>query len=274
MPSDGSEPIFRAEAVAAIDSVDRLDEAITIVSARSGLALTAILVLAAITLLWAVFGTIPVTVAGRGVFVAGSGTAHITAADDGTIQSIDVAVGENAWRGEAIARERTLNGQIVALRAPRDGTVVEITGRATVFVHRGDPVAGVAPTGAQLRAIVFVPVASDRHVEPGMPASVVPADVPQLSGRAVRAEVASVAPYPASADRIRNALADDALAAQFSTAVPVREVELQLLVGADGKLDWRGVFGAKAPPAGGTPCTATIQVQERHPIEIIFSRSQ
>jgi multidrug efflux pump subunit AcrA (membrane-fusion protein) len=272
--TNGNEPIFRAEAVAAIDSVDRLDEAITIVSARSGLALTAILVLVAIALLWAIFGRIPVTVAGRGVFVAGSGTAHITAVDDGTIQSIDVAVGENVQPGEAIARERTQSGQIVALRAPRAGMVVEIAGRTTVFVHRGDPVASIAPSGAQLRAIVFVPVATDRHVDPGMPASVVPADVPQLSGRAVRAEVASVAPYPASADRIRNALQNDALAAQFSSAVPVREVQLQLLAGSDGNLVWRGIFGAKAPPAGGTPCTATIQVRERHPIEIIFSRSE
>lgn len=274
MSSSGNEPIFRAEAVAAIDSVDRLDEAITIVSARSGLALTAILVLAGVGVLWAIFGTIPVTITGRGVFVAGAGTAHITATDDGTIQSIDVAVGQSVLAGQAIARERTLGGQIVALRAPRAGSVVEIAGRPTVFVHRGDPVASVAPSGAQLRAIVFVPVATDRHVEPGMAASVVPADVPELSGRAVQAEVASVAPYPASADRIRNALQDDALAAQFSASVPVREVQLQLLVGSDGNLIWRGLFGAKASPAGGTPCTATIAVRERHPIEIIFSRSE
>lgn len=269
-----NDPLFRAEAVAAIDSVDRLDEAITIVSARSALALTAILLMVVLALAWACFGTIPVAVAGRGVFVAGSGTAVISAPDDGTIQTVDVAVGQGVRRGEAVARERTPDGQIVALRAPQDGTVVEISGAATLFVHRGDPVASVAPAGASLRAIVFVPVASDRHVEPGMPANVVPADVSALGGRAVHAQVVSVAPYPASAESIRNALQDDALAAQFSAAVPVREVQLELQKNPDGSLAWSGVFGATAPPAGGTPCTATIQVQERHPIELIFSRSQ
>jgi hypothetical protein len=107
-----------------------------------------------------------------------------------------------------------------------------------------------------------------------MPANVIPADVPSLSGRAVRAEVASVAPYPASPERIRAALQDDALAAQFAAAVPVREVQLKLLTAPDGKLVWQGFFGATAPPAGGTPCTAIVQVRQRHPIEIIFSRSQ
>ncbi|HTX03851.1 MAG TPA: HlyD family efflux transporter periplasmic adaptor subunit [Candidatus Acidoferrales bacterium] len=272
--TNGGETIFRAEAVAAIDSIDRLDEAITIVSARSGLALAAIFVLVAITLLWAIFGTIPVTIEGRGVFVAGSGTARITAAADGTIENVDVSVGDSVSPGEAVARERTQDGAVVALRAPRAGVAVEIAARPTLFVHRGDTLASVAPTGSQLRAIVFVPVNTDRHIEPGMPASVVPADVPELSGRAVKAEVASVAPYPASADLIRNALQDDALAAQFSPTVPVREVQLQLLEGPNHNLMWRGVFGGKTPPAGGTPCTALIQVRERHPIEIIFSRSQ
>lgn len=272
--SNGSEPIFRAEAVAAIDAVDRLDEAITIVSARSGIALTALLGLIAIALSWGFFGTIPVTVAGRGAFVSGSGAAHITAVDDGTIERIDVAVGDSVRVGQAIASERTPIGKIVALRAPRGGTVIEIAAPPTTFVHRGETVASVAPSGAELRAIVFVPVDTDRHVEPGMPASVTAADVPEFSGRAVRAEVANVAPYPASASRIRNALQDEALVAQFSAAVPVREVQLKLLAGSDGKLIWQGLFGAKAPPVGGTPCTATIQVRERHPIEIIFSRSQ
>jgi multidrug efflux pump subunit AcrA (membrane-fusion protein) len=260
------DPIFRAEAVAAIDAVDRLDEAITIVSARSVLALSAILIL--------VSGSIPVTVAGRGVFVAGSGTAQVSAPDDGTIQTVDVAVGQTILRGQALARERTPAGQIVALRAPQDGTVVEIAAAATVFVRRGDPIASVAPAGSALRAVVFVPVDTDRHVETGMSASIVPADVPALGGRAVRAQVVSVAPYPASVERIHNALQDDALAAQFSAAVPVREVQLELQRRPDGSLRWNGVVGAASPPAGGTPCTATIEVQQRHPIEIIFSRSQ
>ncbi len=268
-----NEPLFRAEAVAAIDSVDRLDEAITIVSARSALALTAILVLVAIAVVWACFGTIPVTVQGHGVILAGSGTVQLIVTKDGTILTVDVAVGDGVTRGEAIARERTAAGAIVALRASQSGTVIEITRAAGVFVHAGDSVASIA-SAAPLRAIVFVPVASDRHVEDGMTASVVPVDVPGLGGRGLQAQVVGVAPYPASAERIRNALQDDSLAAQFAAAEPVREVQLELQQRPDGSLIWNGIGGATAPPAGGTPCTATILVKERHPIDIVFSRSQ
>jgi HlyD family secretion protein len=255
-----SEPLFRSEAVAAIDSADRLDEAITIVSARSALALTAILVLVAIGLLWACFGTIPVTVEGRGVLVTGNGTAHVSAIADGTIERMTIAIGDSVHRGEPIVRERTAYGPL-ALRAPVTGTVVEITHQGTGFVHLGDVVARIASSGP-LDAVVFVPVASERHVEVGMTAGVVPADAPELGGRGVPAQVVSVAPYPASADRIRNALQDDALAAQFSPEVAVREVRLELQERPGESL------------ASGTPCTATIRVRQMHPIELLFARSQ
>jgi hypothetical protein len=263
--------VFRDEAVAAIDAVDRLDEAMTIVSARSAIALAAIALLVLLALAWAVFGTIPVTVTGHGVFVAGAGTAQVSAPDDGTIQTIDTAIGESVQPGDAIARERTSSGDIITMRAPQSGTVVQIVQAATAFVRRGDPVASVAPNGATLRALVFVPVASDRHVVAGMPARVAPVDVSALSGSAVFASVAEVAPYPATAEQIRNALQNDALTAQFSPSEAVREVVLNLQTTAGGALAWSG-GASPTPPTGGTPCTVTVVVRDIHPIELIFSR--
>jgi multidrug efflux pump subunit AcrA (membrane-fusion protein) len=269
-----STPLFRSEAVAAIDAVDRLDEAMTIVSARSAFALAALLVLIAVALAWAVFGTIPVTVTGHGVFIAGAGTARVVAADDGTIQTVDVAAGDHVVAGDVIARERTAGGDIIAVRSPQNGNVVELVAQATAFVRRGDPIAAIASGGGTLRAVVFVPVASDRHVTTGLTARVAPADIAATSGRAVRAVVAAVAAYPASADRIRSALQDDALAAQFPTATPVREVELDLETTPGGALLWSGAIGAITQPTGGTPCTATILVRSVHPIELVFARNQ
>ncbi len=255
-----NEPLFRSEAVAAIDSADRLDEGITIVSGQSVIALAAILVLVAIGLLWACFGTIPVTVEGRGVLLTGNGTAHVSAIVNGTIERVSIAIGDSVHRGDPIIRERTPYG-VLALRAPVTGTVVEITGPGSGFVHLGEVVASIAPPGP-LGAVVFVPVASERHVEVGMTAGVLPADAPELGGRGVPARVVSVAPYPASADRIRNALQDDALAAQFSPDVAVREVRLELQSQPGEAL------------ASGTPCTATISVRQMHPIELLFARSK
>ncbi len=170
--------MFRDEAVAAIDAVDRLDEAMTIVSARSAIALSAIGLLVLLALAWAVFGTIPVTVTGRGVFARGA------------------------------------------------------------------------------RAVVFVPFASDRRIVAGMPARLAPIDASAQNGSAIIASVAEVAPYPATAEEIRRALQNDALAAQFSPTVLVREVELDL----------------QSAATKGIPCTATIIVRDVHPIDLVFSR--
>ena len=259
--------------MAAVDAVDRLDEAMTIVSARSAFALGALLVLIVIALLWAFFGTIPVTVTGRGVFVSGEGVVRVASSDDATILEVDVAPGVTVRGGDVIARERNTLGTVVALRAPRAGTVIELVQDAGAVVRRGDAVVSIATSGQKLRAIVFVPVASDRHVERGMTARVAPVDIAATSGRAVRASVAAVAPYPASADRIRRALQDDALAAQFPATLPVREVQLELATTAAGVPIWSGTNAPVAPPAGGTPCTATILVRGEHPIDLVFSRS-
>jgi HlyD family secretion protein len=266
--------LFREKAVASIDSVERFDEAIEIVSARSAFALGAIAVLLVLIALWAVFGRVPVGLQGRGIVVAGSGIQPVISGTDGTLIGLPDRVGDVVAQGAAIARVRTTSGDIVALRAPAAGKLAQRSAQIGSFVRSGDVVATIEPAGASPLAVIFVPVETDRRVVVGMPVRLSPADArPDVFGF-LRGRVTYAAPFPASADRIKAALQNDAVAAAFSADVPVREVHIAVDVDERGQLVWSGLRNAGRTLSPGTPCTATIVVDERAPVTFLLPQSQ
>jgi HlyD family secretion protein len=266
--------LFREKAVASIDSVERFDEAIEIVSSRSVIALITIGVLLFFIVVWAIFGRVPVGLQGRGVVVAGSGAQPVVAPAEGTLIALPRQVGDTVAQGEAIARMRTTSGDIVALRAPSSGTLAQRSPQLGSFVRSGDAIATIQPVGANPVAVIFVPVETDRRVAAGMPVRLSPADAqPDVFGY-LRGHVTYAAPFPASLDRIKAALQSDAVAAEFSPDVPVREVHVALDVDASGNLIWSGLRNAGRTLLPGTPCTATIVVEDRAPISFVLPEAR
>lgn len=265
--------LFREEAISAIDSVEKFDEAIAVVSSHSVLALAIIGGLLFLLVGWSIFGRIPVGLQGRGVIVAGSGVAPVVAAAEGTIVDLPGHVGDTVPEGAAVARMRTTTGDIVALRAPVSGTLAQRSPALGSFVRQGDAIATIEPVGANPTAVVFVPVETDRRVVAGLPVRLSPADArPDVFGF-LRGHVTYAAPFPASADRIRAALQNDAVAAGFSPDVAVREVHIALDVDADGNLIWSGLQNSGRTLSPGMPCYATIVVEERAPISFVLPQT-
>ena len=149
--------LFREEAISAIDSVEKFDEAIAVVSSHSILALAIIGGLLLLLIGWSVFGRIPVGLQGRGVIVAGSGIAPVVAAAEGTIIELPAHVGDTVPLGAAVARMRTTAGDVVALRAPVAGVLAQRSPQVGSFVRQGDAIATIEPAGANPTAVVFVP---------------------------------------------------------------------------------------------------------------------
>jgi hypothetical protein len=271
-PENGG--LFRERAVSGIDSVERFDEAIGIVSSRSILALSAIGVLLAFVMLWAIFGRIPVGLQGRGVVIAGSGVQPVVATSEGTLIALPGQVGDTVAQGAAIARMRTTSGDIVALRAPAAGRLAQRSPQLGSFVRSGDAIAAIEPVGASPAAVVFVPVETDLRVAAGMPVRLSPADArPDVFGY-LRGHVTYAAPFPASPDRIRAALENDAVASSFSPEVPVREVHVALDTDSQGNLIWSGLQNARRNLSAGTPCYVTVVVEDRAPISFVLPQTQ
>ncbi|HZV77529.1 MAG TPA: HlyD family efflux transporter periplasmic adaptor subunit [Candidatus Babeliales bacterium] len=271
--SDGG-GFFREKAVASIDSVERFDEAIEIVSSRSLIALGAVGILLFLVVVWSIFGRVPIGLPGRGVVVAGSGVQPVVATADGTLIALPGQVGDVVAQGAAIARVRTPAGDVIALRAPGPGRLAQRSPQLGSFIHSGDAIAAIEPVGAAPAAAIFVPVETDRRVAVGMDVRLSPADArPDVFGY-LRGHVTYVAPFPASPDRIKAALQNDAVAAGFAPEIPVREVHVALDVDAQGNLIWSGLQNARRTLSPGTPCNATIIVSQRAPISFVLPQTQ
>lgn len=266
--------LFREKAVSSIDSVERFDEAIVIVPSRNTVALAIIGALLAGAMIWAIFGRVPVGLQGHGVIVTGSGVQPVIATEAGTLIDLPAGIGDSVGQGAAVARLRTAGGRIVALRATGDGVLAQRSPQLGSFVRAGDTVAVIEPTRALPAAVVFVPVETDRRAAVGMPVNISPADAsPDVFGY-LRGHVIYVAPFPASPDRIKAALENDAVASSFSPDIPVREVHVALDVDAQGNLIWSGLHNAHRDLAVDTPCDATVVVEQRHPISFLLPQRQ
>lgn len=273
LPQPSGSELFRKKAVSAIDSVERFDEVITVVSSHAAVALTAIGLLATLAIAWAILGRVPVGLQGRGVIVAGSGSAPVIARVEGTLISEPGQVGDVFQRGTAVARIRTMSGVVVALRAPATGRLAQRSPQLGSFVEPSDTVAVIEPIGAVPSAVIFVPVETDRRVAVGMQVRLSPADAPPYVFGFLRGYITYVAPLPATLDRVKASLENDAVAAGFSQDVAVREVHVALDVDALGNAIWSGIQNGNVDLSPGMPCFATIVVDERAPISFVLPQT-
>jgi hypothetical protein len=253
--SSGKSSLFRARALDAIDSREGLDELMTIVPERSLYALTAIVVLLVALLLWGIFGRVPIVERGAGVVASSGGTSIVSAPADGTLISGPLPIGSVVTSGRVIARVRTGALEDVPLRAPLDGTIVDVRVRGNVAVKRGDPIVTIEPSGAVLRIVGFVDYRAQPQVVPGMAARVTPIDDSGVAPAALRGRVDAAAPEPATAARVATVIANGSLAATLGGTV--REVSITI----DGD-------AGKITP--GSPFSIVLVTGEVSPLAFLF----
>src|SRR5271170_7120859 len=96
---------FRQAALERVDSLEQLDGLLTVTTARSWIALTAIAVLIAVALGWSVIGRLPSYVEGRGLFIREGGSiASAAAPGAGTLAKLLVEKGDHIAAGQVVAQ--------------------------------------------------------------------------------------------------------------------------------------------------------------------------
>jgi len=96
--------IVKREQIDYIDSPERLNEMVRVVSSRAWLALYTFFVLIAVALVWAIFGSIPRTVTGKGILIQSGGVIEISANSNGKVKKIYVNAGDDINEKDVIAK--------------------------------------------------------------------------------------------------------------------------------------------------------------------------
>ena len=205
-------PLFRERALEAIDSLDGLDELITIVPARSWIALAAIGTLLLVLVVWGVFGRVPVVKRGAGIVSAAGGQQTAIAPAAGVLIAEPLPIGSVVEPGEVVARIRTAMLETVPLRAAVGGRVVDVRHRISDVVKRGDPIVTIEPQGARLSVEGFVEYSVRRPIAVGTAAELKPLDESSGLASPERGTIVAAAPQPASAERVAAILGNDRVA--------------------------------------------------------------
>lgn len=271
------ERLFRKEALDRLSSPEELDQLMQITSPRSWLALLAIILLIVAGIAWGIWGSIAETTSGEGILIRG-GIDTISAPVSGRLDDIYIRLGDSVEQGQVIARVLPTNSdELVRVESNSNGRVIEVRVAAGNFVQIGEPLVNLEPTGdvvQDIEAILFLPATEGKKVRPGMKVQVIPTTVRAEETGVMLGWVRTVSEVPESQESLRRVLENDDLVTRFfeiTNNAPI-QVRVDLVPARDSVsgYKWSSPEGAKVDIQSGTLFDATIILDEKPPIELIF----
>lgn len=153
------------------------------------------------------------------------------------------------------------------IRSRHAGQVTEVKVNAGDVVARGSAIATVAPEddGSSLVALLYVPAADGKRIEPGMSAEIVPTTVERAVYGHIPGRVAAVAPLPATAEGMRRVLQNDQLVQQLLAGGAPIEVRIALDrdPGNASGFAWSASSGPEASISAGSIVGGQVVVDRR-----------
>lgn len=98
------EKMFRKSALDRLSSPEQLDMMVRITSPAGWVALTALIGLIVVAIMWSIFGSIPTKVIGSAMLIKTGGVVEVSARSSGLITDVSVRAGDMVKRGQKIAR--------------------------------------------------------------------------------------------------------------------------------------------------------------------------
>lgn len=185
---------FQNEPLELPTNLERLDQTLHVVGIKGWAIISVLLLLIVLTLGWAVFGTIPITISGKCIALDPQASYLVQSTQNGVVKSIPVSLGNKVQQGTPLLLFESGD----TINAPVDGKVISID------VAQGEVIASghsafwmekqVDPEN--LKILVFVPLFLEQQIKPGMVA-LAELDIADSEkyGR-IQGKVEEIVPYP------------------------------------------------------------------------------
>jgi hypothetical protein len=235
--------------------VERFDDAIVVTRTRAWIGLVACLALVVGVIVWATVTRVDTTVKASGISLVNGAITSVNSPVDGTIKSVDVAVGDQVASSQALVTVHATDGTVATVVSPLNGRVLNLPDGAGAPIHGGDQVVALAQTSGPLQVRMFIPPAKAQQVEVGTKAILA---YPQ--GVTVKGTVTQIGQVPLTLHQISDSIGSPAIAA--------------LIASGDGLIP---VWVTPSVPAGdrgafdnGDVAAVTLIVGTKHPINYVF----
>ncbi len=259
--------LFREQALKKQSSPEQLDELIQITNSASWLALAAFGGLIIVALIWGIFGSIPTTTTGTGVFIKGGDINSVLAPTSGEVREINVKVGEVIKVGQRVGRV----GNVTAT-SPAGGRVMQILVDPGTFINAGTPLISIEGPGATTVVLAYLALAEAKKVQPGMQAQISPSTVKKEEFGSILGKVVAVAEFPSTMSSLKGTLVNEELikiVANMEGPVEVR-IDLDRDPNAPSGYKWTSAGGPPIPISNGTLGAVTVVISDQMPISMIL----
>ena len=268
--------LYRKSSLDKLSNPEQLDRMIKISSPLSWLALVAVLLVIAATVVWSIIVTLPTTETVSGMIVDSSNVSAIYSDATGALTKLSINAGSEVNPGDKIAEIKCSDGTVKSVVADQAGVLSAYSREVGSFVVAGTEIARVTPRDVGSQVIVcFVPLAYAQKFEKGMEVLVYPAAIDTQKYGHMEAEIVSVEEYAANTESLAYVLGEDNLVAQqFATNGPVVSVvcKLKTDAGTASGYYWSSGSAKNLTVSNGTVVSTKIVVDECAPITKLIGK--
>lgn len=262
-------PEYRASAMGHLSSPEQLDTEVRLVRPAGWIALGAIGLVLIGFIAWCFLGSVQTTVSAAGVLTTQYGSSNSLAPDAGVIAEILVTQGDQVSEGQTVAVITTSSGDVM-ISASASGQVVEVLAYPTDAVADGATVVSIQPDD-ELRAFVFIPVASSQPIKAGMPVQIAVTTVAPERYGLLRGTVTRVGSHPATRAGVGALLNNDDITSIVVSGAPVFQIEVALTpADTPSGYAWTSGAGPAELLSAGTLVNSTVMISSQTPITLLF----
>jgi HlyD family secretion protein len=160
----------------------------------------------------------------------------------------------------------------VNVKSPYRGRVLELMVNRGDLVNPGTPMLNLEVVSDDLMAVIFVPAALGKQVQPGMAARISPSTVSSEEYGYMLGRVSWVAEFPSTARGMTRLLANEALVSKLMTAGPPIQVNVTLTPDAASLTGyrWSSSRGPGQKISSGTMTGGSVVVRRDHPLDLLL----
>lgn len=181
----------------------------------------------------------------------------------------DFKVNEARRQMEQLAATLNRNSMLLS---PADGRVIEVKVSPGAVLAAGSPVVAVETEVESLSAIVYVPSALGKNIEPGMEVRVTPGTIRREEFGSMIGQVRTISEFPMSPEGMAAILHNDALVRRFSRDGAPYAVVVQLATDPTtySGYSWSSGDGPRLRLTTGTLLRAEVTTRKQPPIDLVM----
>lgn len=271
--------LYRKSALEKLSSPEQLNKVLTITSPLSWLALLGVTAIVAVSVIWSIFGSIPVMVTGPGVVASPASTNAVYMEETGT--AVTVTVREGSWihSGDTILSYKTADQEVHELLSDQDGKVAGVQVNTGDRINQGSEVIRISPylADSQTSVVVcYVKLAQAKKITKNLDKVQITMDgaASQTYGH-MWGRVVNVDSHAATASGMECVLGTgNNMVNSLSKGDPVAAVTIVLYPDENSRngFEWSNVKGMELEVSNGSPVNVRIPVETMKPIEKLFGK--